>query len=116
MESSTWPQGAAKGHRPADLCLPSARGDEARRHPEAATPMQRLPQTERYMSTDAKKDTLTVVVGGSPVELHANENQELSVIIKQALREANQTGRPDGDWELRAGADANATLLDPSKK
>lgn len=63
-----------------------------------------------------QKDTLTVVVSGKPVEVKANENQEISVIIKQALREANQTGRPGEDWELRAGEDAGAQVLDPKKK
>lgn len=62
------------------------------------------------------KDTLTVVVSGKPVEVKANENQELAVVIKQALREANHTGRPDEDWELRAGDDEGAELLDPRKK
>ena len=62
------------------------------------------------------KDTLTVVVGGTPVEVKANENQELSVIIKEALREAKQTARPAEEWELRAGEDQNAPLLSPTSK
>jgi hypothetical protein len=70
------------------------------------------------MSTPQKgpKDTLTVVVSGKPIEVKANENQEISVIIGQALREAGQTGRPDGDWELRAGEDQGAQVLEPTKK
>jgi hypothetical protein len=62
------------------------------------------------------KDTLTVVVGGNPVEVHANENQQLSVIIEHALKEAKQVGRPASDWELRSGAEQDAPLLDADKK
>ena len=62
------------------------------------------------------KDTLTVVVSGRPVEVKANENEEISVIVKHALREAEQTGRPEEDWELRPSEDAGAEPLDPKKK
>lgn len=62
------------------------------------------------------KDTLTVVVSGKPVEVKANENQELSVIIKHALAEAKQTGRPEEDWELRASGEEGAEKLDPKRK
>lgn len=62
------------------------------------------------------KDTLTVVVSGTPVEVNANENQELSVIIKHALDKAKQTGRPAEDWQLRAGADESSETLSPGKK
>ena len=64
----------------------------------------------------AAKDTLTVVVSGKPIEVKANENQEISAIINHALREAGQAGRPDTDWELRAGEDDGAQSLDPKKK
>ena len=64
----------------------------------------------------AKKDTLTVVVGGTPYEVKANENEEIRAIIKDALKEANQTARPAEDWELRGGADQNSPLLEPGKK
>ena len=64
----------------------------------------------------AAKDTLTVVVNGEPIEIRANENQALEAVIQHALAQAQQTGRPAEDWELRAGADAGAPLLDPSKK
>lgn len=62
------------------------------------------------------KDTLTVVVSGRPVEVKANENEEIAAIIKAALREANQTVRPSEDWELRASADENAEPLAPTGK
>jgi hypothetical protein len=62
------------------------------------------------------KDTLTVVVGGNPVEVKVNENQQLSVIIEHALKAANQVGRADAEWELRAGDDAGAQVLDPRQK
>lgn len=63
-----------------------------------------------------KKDTLTVVVGGSPVEVKANENQEIGVIIKHALDKAKQSGRAAEDWELRSSDDPNAQPLDPKRK
>lgn len=62
------------------------------------------------------KDTLTVVVSGKPVEVKANENQELSVIVKHALDEAKQTARPAEDWQLRPSADEGAQPLDTKKK
>lgn len=62
------------------------------------------------------KDTLTVVVSGTPVEVKANENQQLAVIIRQALSEAKQSARPAEDWELRAGADENSPTLSPDRK
>lgn len=63
---------------------------------------------------DEKK--VTVVVNGEPHEVHANDNQEIAVIIKHALREAEQTGRPAEDWELRAGEGDQAQVLEPDKK
>jgi len=62
------------------------------------------------------KDTLTVVVSGTPVEVKANENEELLVIIKEALKEAKQTARPPEDWTLRGSADENSTALSPKSK
>lgn len=62
------------------------------------------------------KDTLTVVVSGTPVEVKANENQELSVIIKEALKEARQTARPAEEWELRASADEGSPALQATGK
>jgi hypothetical protein len=67
-------------------------------------------------SGQSGKDTLTVVVGGTPYEVKANENEEIHVIIEHALNEAKQAARPAADWELRAGAEQNAQLLDPKKK
>ena len=63
-----------------------------------------------------KKDTLTVVVSGTPVEVKANENEQLSVIVKEALREAKQTTRPAEDWELRASADEGSPPLSSAGK
>ncbi len=62
------------------------------------------------------KDTLTVVVSGTPVEVKANENEQLSVIVKEALREAKQTARPPEDWEIRANADENSPPLSSTSK
>jgi hypothetical protein len=73
------------------------------------------------MMDEAKKDeeredsNLTVVVNGEPVTVHANENQQISVIIKHALRKAEQSRAPEG-WELRAGEGDEATVLEASKK
>jgi len=69
------------------------------------------------MSTEKRNmDTLTVVVGGHPVEVKANENQEISTIISAALREADQKGRAAEDWDLRADQSHDAQPLDPKKK
>ena len=66
---------------------------------------------------EARNDQiLTVVVNGEPEEVRANTNEEIAVIVKQALRQAKQTARPPEDWELRAGAEEGATVLDPNKK
>jgi len=65
---------------------------------------------------DSSKDTLTVVVSGTPVEVKANENQELAVIIKHALRDAKQTGRPEEDWQLRSSPDESSQTLGRDKK
>jgi hypothetical protein len=62
------------------------------------------------------KDTLTVVVSGVPVEVKANENEELSAIVKAALREAHQVGRDSADWLLRSSADEGSATLDQKKK
>jgi uncharacterized protein DUF2604 len=67
-------------------------------------------------SKHGPKDTLTVIVSGTPVEVKANENEQISVIVKEALRLANQTGRPEEDWELRASEAEGAQPLDPAKK
>jgi hypothetical protein len=68
------------------------------------------------MAERGEDQILTVVVNGEPHEIRANTNQEIGVIVKQALREAKQTARPPEDWELRAGAEEGATVLDPNKK
>lgn len=57
----------------------------------------------------------TVVVNGEEYAVRANENEQISVIIRHALREAQQT-RPLEDWQLRAGAGNDAQVLDPDKK
>jgi hypothetical protein len=62
------------------------------------------------------KDTLTVVVSGTPVEVKANENEQLTVIIKKALDLAKQTARKAEDWFLRSSADEGAAPLDSTKK
>lgn len=58
---------------------------------------------------------VTVVVNGEEYEVRGNENQQISVIIRHALRQAEQA-RPLEDWQLRAGAGNDSQVLDPDKK
>lgn len=58
---------------------------------------------------------VTVVVNGEEYEVRANANQQIAVIVRHALREAQQT-RPLEDWQLRAGGGNDAQVLDPDKK
>ena len=62
-----------------------------------------------------KEKLVTVVVNGEEHEVRGNENQQISVIIDHALRQANQS-RPAEDWQLRAGSGNDAQVLDPDKK
>jgi hypothetical protein len=56
-----------------------------------------------------KKEALTVVVNGTPVEVVVNENAPLQTIIPKALHESHNQGQPPENWELR---DAAGNLLD----
>lgn len=58
---------------------------------------------------------VTVVVNGEEYEVRGNENQQISVIVRHALKEAQQTRQPE-DWQLRAGAGNDAQVLDPERK
>ncbi len=59
------------------------------------------------------RETLTVVVGGTPVQVEANPNAELRTVVNRALAESHNTGQPPENWELR---DKDGNLLDVTKK
>ena len=59
------------------------------------------------------KNTLTVIVNGTPTEVEANENAPLKMIIPKALEQTGNTGQPPDQWELK---DAQGNLLDLGKK
>lgn len=60
-----------------------------------------------------KKETLTIVVNGQPVEVEANENAPLKSVIGKALELSGNVGQPPENWELK---DASGALLDLDKK
>ena len=64
------------------------------------------------MSTP-KKIPITVVVNGQPTVVDAIEDDPLSTIIPDALRQTENSGQPPENWELR---DSDGTLLDLDKK
>jgi len=59
------------------------------------------------------KDTLTVVVNGTPTEVEFNQNAPLHTIIPKALQQTGNQGQPPENWELK---DLNGVLLDLDKK
>lgn len=59
------------------------------------------------------KQTLTIVVNGTPVSVEANVNAPLRTVIQKALDEAEAVGQPPENWEMR---DADGNLLDPERK
>ena len=60
-----------------------------------------------------KKTLITVVVNGQPTVVDAAEDDPLSTIIPDALRQTSNSGQPPDNWELR---DADGNLLDLNKK
>ena len=61
----------------------------------------------------SKKVSLTVVVNGQPTVVDAIGDDPLGTIIPDALRQTENSGQPQENWELR---DADGTLLDLDKK
>ena len=59
------------------------------------------------------KETITVVVGGTPTEVDANKNAPLHTLIPKALEQTGNQGQPPQNWELK---DVNGVLLDVNKK
>ena len=59
------------------------------------------------------KETLTVVVGGDPTEVVANEQAPLRTIIPGALKQTGQTGQPPEAWEIK---DAAGNVLNLDRK
>lgn len=64
------------------------------------------------MSTP-KKISLTIVVNGQPTVVDAIGDAPLGSIVPDALRQTENSGQPQENWELR---DADGTLLDLNKK
>ena len=62
---------------------------------------------------NANKETLTVVVNGTPTEVEANKNAPLQTIIPTALEQTGNQGQPPENWELK---DAAGNALDLKKK
>ena len=59
------------------------------------------------------KETLTVVVGGEPTEVAANEQAPLRTIIPDALKQTGQIGQPPEAWEIK---DAAGNVLNLGRK
>lgn len=59
------------------------------------------------------KETITVVVNGTPTEVDANKNAPLHTIIPKALEQTGNQGQPPENWELK---DLHGVLLDLNKK
>jgi hypothetical protein len=68
-------------------------------------------EQEKHMPRN--KETITVVVNGTPTEVEANEHAPLKTIIPKALQQTGNTGQPPENWELK---DAQGNLLDLEKK
>jgi hypothetical protein len=65
------------------------------------------------MAKKKKKETLTIVVNGQPVEVEANENAPLKSVVGKALELSGNVGQPPENWELK---DAAGVLLDLGRK
>jgi len=61
----------------------------------------------------SEKETLTVVVNGTPTEVKVNENEPIKAIIPIALHQTGNSGQPPENWELK---DAEGNLLQLDKK
>jgi hypothetical protein len=55
------------------------------------------------MSSNNKKQTLTIIVNGVPAVVERNENAPLVSAIERALSETGNVGQPLENWELRDG-------------
>lgn len=60
-----------------------------------------------------KKDTITIVVNGTAVEVKANDNAPLHTIVNKALADTQNSGQPATNWDLKT---ASGQILDQSKK
>lgn len=59
------------------------------------------------------KQTISIVVNGTPVSVEANVNAPLRTVIQKALDEGGVVGQPSENWELR---DGDGHLLDLAQK
>lgn len=64
------------------------------------------------MSTP-KKISLTIIVNGQPTVVDVIGDAPLGSIVPEALRQTENSGQPQENWELR---DADGTLLNLNKK
>jgi hypothetical protein len=59
------------------------------------------------------KDTLTVIVNGTPTEVAFNQHAPLHTIVPKALQQTGNQGQPPENWELK---DVSGKLLDLNLK
>ncbi len=50
---------------------------------------------------NANKETITVVVDGTPYEVSVNENAVVRTIIPEALNASHSANRQPDDWQLK---------------
>lgn len=60
-------------------------------------------------SPNDNKIDLEVVVSGAPVAVTVNPKQKADQVVREALRDSGNEGRPIEDWELTT---ENGTLVD----
>lgn len=58
---------------------------------------------------NSHRETLRIIVNGTPTDVEANVNQPLHVVAQHALNQTQQQGRPLSEWELR---DSTGNVLD----
>jgi hypothetical protein len=58
------------------------------------------------------KITISVVVGGSPVKVKTNGDEQIQSVIPAALKKSGNLGQNPDDWEL---ADKDGNPYDPNK-
>jgi hypothetical protein len=57
------------------------------------------------MASDGKsKITVVVVVSGEDVEVTVQTHQDVSKLVREALRESGNAGQPPEDWVLKGDA------------
>jgi len=59
------------------------------------------------------KDSITVVVNGTPTEVDVNDNAPLHTLIPKAIQQTDNMGQPLNKWVLK---DADGNTLDTDEK